>query len=674
MEVTGRNYQGIPFLLWLIILASFVIPFLVDLMLRSETPLVIYLLFLVPIIIFAFYLTVPQMLVWTGIFSLLHSSLGIMYELEFGGGVQDIDLRLYNHLGFSFISYVFVLIVGCLLREMKESDYRYRSVVENSPQLIIIHQDGEIIFANPTALDLAGVSNPSDLVGKSIYDFVHPLSKEKLINRGQKLLKNERGNEFIEYKFIRPDGKCRYLELLGNLINYKGKEAILVVGKDVTAQKEYQGRMEYMAYHDALTALPNRYFFEKNLEEILQESKENQYQLALMFIDLDRFKFINDTMGHKLGDALLIQVSQRLAQCIRDEDLVARQGGDEFLILLKNTDEIQAGKVAKRILKSFTVPFQVDHEEFFTTPSIGISLYPKDGHDKDTLTKHADAAMYKAKMHGKNNYQFYSNEDEADRMRNNKLEQGLKKALINKEFKLFYQPKIELKTSKVTGVEALLRWSHSELGYISPADFIPLAEETGVITSIGEWVLLEACRQLKSWHTDGMMLEMCINVSALQLEDPRFIKKVEEALTSNKLDAKYVTLEITESVMQNINHTSTIIHALKELGVKVAIDDFGTGYSSLNVLNKLTVDFVKIDRSFINEIHNTNTASLVKTMIEIGENFHFELVAEGIEQKDQAEFLIKNHCRYGQGFLYSRPLSARDVETLLIKGYIYLDS
>jgi diguanylate cyclase (GGDEF)-like protein/PAS domain S-box-containing protein len=675
MEVWYRKFQGVPLSLWLVILASLVIPFLTDLLLRPETPLVIYLLFLFPVIIFAFYLSITKTLISTGIFSFLHTVLGVIYEIKFGQGIHDVDIRLYNHLGFTFISFVFVLLVGGLLKEMKESEYRYRSVVENSPQLILIHQNGQIIFANPTALELAGVSDPSDFVGKSIYDFVHPTSKDKLIYRGQKLLENERGNEFIEYKFIRPDGKCLHLELLGNLINYKGKEAILVVGKDVTSQKEYQEKIEFLAYHDSLTGLPNRYLLEKNLEEALQNSIETNRQLALMFIDLDRFKFINDTMGHKLGDSLLIQVSQRLIRSVREEDVVARQGGDEFLILLKNTGETEAEIIAKRIINSFTVPFQVEGEEFFSTSSIGISLFPKDGKDKDTLTRHADTAMYMAKKLGKNNFQFYSNENEEVRIRNNKLEQGLKRALLNEEFKLVYQPKVELRTGRISGIEALLRWNHLEFGAVSPADFIPLAEETGMIIPIGEWVLLEACKQLKMWHRAGLMVDVCVNVSTIQLEGSNFIEIIETILLRSELEANYLTLEITESVMQDLKNSAVIIQALKKLGVKVAIDDFGTGYSSLNVLNKLAVDYVKIDRSFINEMmKNSNTAALVKTMIEIGGNLHFELIAEGIEQVQQVEFLVKNHCRYGQGFLFSKPLPAKEMECLLVKGYILVNT
>jgi diguanylate cyclase (GGDEF)-like protein len=414
---------------------------------------------------------------------------------------------------------------------------------------------------------------------------------------------------------------------------------------------------------------------DKYLEEAIKNSEKTNQELFIMFIDLDRFKFINDTMGHKMGDILLIQVSERLLKSVREGDIVARQGGDEFLILLKNTNLYGVKKIAEGIINSFTSPFLLEGEEFFTSPSIGISVYPKDAHDKETLTRHADSAMYMAKKRGKNNFQFYNSENEELRQRNIKVEQGLKRALVNKEFQIHYQPTVELKTGKIFCVEALLRWTQPELGKIAPTEFIPIAEEIGMIVPIGSWVLHEACKQNKRWQESGITICVAVNVSAIQLEDPHFVEIVNDTLFKSQLSPEYLILEITESVMKNITNSNSIINKLKNLGVKIAIDDFGTGYSSLSVLNKFTIDLVKIDKSFVNEITtSTNAASLIKTMIEIGENLEFNLIAEGIENGQQADFLTKNDCRFGQGFLYSPPRPADEVESLLIRQYIMHDS
>jgi diguanylate cyclase (GGDEF)-like protein/PAS domain S-box-containing protein len=671
LKTNGKGiFKVIPFHLWLVITVSFVIPFLTNILLQVETPLVIYLLFLIPIFIFAFYLNMKQMLLSIAVFSLLHSICGVLYQYQIGG-MEDVDIRLFNHLGFTFISFSFALLIGSLLKEVKESDFRYRSVVEYSPQLIIILQNGLITFANKSAMEIAGVRQLSDIIGKPIIEFIHPTNIEKVHKRNKEILENKAGNKYNEYSIIRPDGKLLHIEILGNVINYKGQPAILVMGNDVTAKKEYQEKMEYMAYHDSLTGLPNRYLLDKYLEEAIQKCAKTNQELSIMLIDLDRFKFINDTLGHKLGDSLLIQVSERLKKSVRENDIVARQGGDEFLVLLKNTNLSIVKNLAEGIINSFTSPFNLEGDEFITSPSIGISVYPKDGHDKETLTRHADTAMYMAKKRGKNNFQFYNNEKEEIRQRNNKLEQGLKRALVNKEFQLHYQPKVILKTGKIFCVEALLRWTHPELGEIPPTEFIPIAEESGMIIPIGSWVLHEACKQNKLWQESGIDISVAVNVSTIQFEDPRFIEIVKDALFNSQLAPGNLILELTESVMQNITNSNTIINTLKSLGVKIAIDDFGTGYSSLNVLNKLTIDLVKIDKSFVNEItSSTNSASLVKTMIEIGENLQFDLIAEGIENKQQADFLIQNDCRFGQGYLYSPPLPAGEVESLLLKQYI----
>ncbi|MGO4886319.1 EAL domain-containing protein [Anaerobacillus sp. MEB173] len=554
---------------------------------------------------------------------------------------------------------------------LQESENRFRSVVELSPNMIMIHQDEKIVYANPTTVRLAGVNDSSQLIGRSIYDFIHPSDREKAIARNEKIQQGMGENTFIEYKLVRPDGKIIHLEMVGKQFSYQGASATLVVGNDVTSKKEYEQKIKYMAYHDSLTDLPNRYMYSEKLEEAVEHCQKCNQTLAVLFIDLDRFKFINDTMGHEAGDTLLKQVAHRLTNCVRERDLVARLGGDEFAILLEKIDENHVRNVSQRILQAFSTPFMINNKNFYTTPSIGISLCPRDGQKKELLNSKADRAMYLAKKNGKNTYQFYMEDNEEVLERKIRIEQDIRKAIENNEFYLVYQPKLHIDTGEIYGVEALVRWKHPELGLISPVEFIPIVEESGLIVSLGKWILDEACRQNKLWKDCGIHIKMAVNVSALQFEDRRFVDIVNQTLFKHRLPPHYLGLEITESVMQNISKSTAIIHDLKTLGVKISIDDFGTGYSSLSVLSNLPIDNVKIDKSFVNEITTRRTtASLIKTMIEMGEHLEFNLIAEGIEKKEQVDFLINNGCRLGQGYYYSPPLPAAEVENLLKKKWI----
>ncbi|MGM0902151.1 MAG: sensor domain-containing protein [Bacillota bacterium] len=554
--------------------------------------------------------------------------------------------------------------------KLQESESRYRSVVDLSPNMILIHQHAKIVYGNNSTVQMLGLNHYSELLGRSIYDFLDPSEKQKAVRRIREILKNSIASEYVEYKIVRPsDGKNIYLEMLGKEINYNGEPAIMIVAIDVTAKKEYQENIKFMAYHDALTGLPNRHMYNEYLEKTLERSHKHNQILGVMFIDLDRFKFINDTMGHDAGDELLKLVSIRLLESVREKDLVSRLGGDEFAILMEEVDETTIRRISNRIIEAFSTPFRIKNKEFYTSPSIGISLYPQDGQDKETLNSKADTAMYLAKKRGKNNYQFYIHEQGDILDRKFKLEQNLKKAIEDNEFYLEYQPKLELQSGTIYGVEALARWKHPELGLISPIEFIPIAEESSLIVPLGNWILQQAGKQSKKWHDAGLRVKMAVNVSAKQFEDPHFIDNVHQVLTKYQIPPQFLGLEITESVMQNINQSSKIIKDLKKLGVKILIDDFGTGYSSLSVLSKLPIDYVKIDKSFIHEsLINASAASLVKTIIETGKNLHFELIAEGIEKKEQAEFLLQNGCYLGQGYYYSRPLPAAEIEKLFNKN------
>lgn len=433
-------------------------------------------------------------------------------------------------------------------------------------------------------------------------------------------------------------------------------------------RRSHAAKINYMAYYDQLTGLPNRISFQSMLREVINNSEKCGQQLAVMFIDLDRFKLINDTLGHHHGDRFLIKVGEKLMDSVPSDVIVARYGGDEFILLLENTNDSEVKEVANKITSSFMEPIVLNDKEFYTTTSIGISMYPDDGEDVSTLMQHAYKAMHLAQKSGYNNYQFFIHEDDTVLDRKIKIEQGLKKALHNNEFELYYQPQVHLKSRRIVGVEALLRWKHPELGNVSPYEFIPVAESTGMIIPIGKWVIQEACKQIKLWQGAGIRIKIAVNVSALQFEDHHFIELINDSLNQNLLPPKYLELEITESVMQKINQSFAIIGKLKNIGIKVSIDDFGTGYSSLSVLSNLPIDVIKIDKSFVhNMMTNANTASVVKTIIEMGSNLNFGLIAEGIETEEQAEFLLQNGCHLGQGYLYSPPVTKEEIEKLLNK-------
>ncbi len=432
-----------------------------------------------------------------------------------------------------------------------------------------------------------------------------------------------------------------------------------------------ENTIKQMAYHDWLTGLPNRYMLNEYIDKALARSKRSKNQLAVLFLDLDHFKSVNDMMGHELGDLLLKQVAGLLKGIAREGDIVSRLGGDEFIILLEDIDQKGAIIVAERILDEFRTPFQLSNKEFFLSPSIGISLCPQHGEDGQILIKNADDAMYLAKKSGKNNYKLYDCNSENIKNRVINLEQSLRKVIENKELVLHYQPQVELGTGNIVGVEALLRWIHPAFGLVLPLEFIPIAEETGLIVPIGEWVLETACRQNKKWQDEGFPpIKIAVNISVRQLQDSHFIEHVKNILQKTELNPELLELEMTESLMQNFEQSVKAIDELKKIGVKICIDDFGTGYSSLSTLNRLPVDYVKIDKSFIMDVvSNSNTATLVRTIISICQNLKFGVITEGIENEQQVNFLKLHQCGLSQGYLYSPPISSDSIEKILSEKY-----
>jgi diguanylate cyclase (GGDEF)-like protein len=428
-------------------------------------------------------------------------------------------------------------------------------------------------------------------------------------------------------------------------------------------------RIEYLAYHDGLTALPNRSLFNKLLGQAISQAQRSNTPLAVAFIDLDRFKQINDTLGHEAGDELLKEVAARLKTCLRESDIVARLGGDEFVVLLTEmTADKYAATVAQKIITAIAKPFILLGQEFRVTASIGISAYPRDGADEQTLTKNADIAMYQAKEDGKNNFQFYSEKLNANSLERLTLESSLRHALERGEFQLHYQAKRDIASGQITGTEALLRWQNPDLGLVAPLQFIQVAEETGLIVPIGKWVLQTACLQNMQWQKQGLpRLKMAVNLSARQFTDEHLLRDISAILKSTGMRAELLELEIHESLLiHDIDKTLKILTALKALGVKIAIDDFGAGFSSLSTLQRFPLDTIKIDRSYIRDIATRGEESnLTEAIIAMGKSLSLTVVAQGVETKEQAEFLREHACDEFQGFYFNKPVSAREFTELL---------
>jgi diguanylate cyclase (GGDEF)-like protein/PAS domain S-box-containing protein len=443
----------------------------------------------------------------------------------------------------------------------------------------------------------------------------------------------------------------------------------VMVFRDVSKARALSLKMAHLAQHDSLTDLPNRLLLNDRLNQALARSHRNSQGLALLFLDLDRFKNINDSLGHAIGDRLLQSVAERLLACVRSSDTVSRQGGDEFVILLPEvTRPADAAVTAEKILLALSTPHRIDKQDLHLAASIGIVTYPEDGMDAKTLLKHADLAMYRAKDSGRNTYQFFEpdmNGYTADRQ---SLESGLHRAIARQEFVLHYQPIVSLDSEELVGVEALIRWQHPQRGLVFPAQFVPIAEESGFIAAIGRWVLHEACRQSRAWRASGLPpMRMAINISAVELRDKGFVENVGGILEQHGLLPGDLELELTETfLMRDSNSTAAALQSLSDLGVRIALDDFGTGYSSLSHLKRFPIDTLKIDQSFVRNLAaDADDASIVGAVIAMGKGLRIRVVAEGVETREQLSLLHRQGCPEGQGDYFSRPVSGREFSQLL---------
>ena len=431
------------------------------------------------------------------------------------------------------------------------------------------------------------------------------------------------------------------------------------VGEDVSELKEAHLKMEQLAYVDSLTGLANRLLFRDRLEQVLKSVQRNNTQAALLFLDLDQFKRINDSLGHDVGDALLMKVAEMLRQCVRHQDTVARMGGDEFVILLTDVDGMAgASAVARKILNIMQNPNRLLRHEIIVTPSIGITMAPDDSLNADILLKNADLAMYRAKSMGRNNYQFFTEEMNAQVLDNLMIENELRHAIDNNELILDFQPQMSLRASQLTGVEALVRWIHPEKGLMDPDAFIPVAEQAGLMVHLGEWILRNACRQWREVEKQGMPpVKLAVNLSARQFRDQYLLNMIQNILSETDFKPIQLQLEITETtLMDNLEHAVSILEQIKSLGISVSIDDFGTGYSSLNYLKRLPIDELKVDRSFIRDIpEDKDDMAITSAVIAMAHELKIKVVAEGVETREQWDFLKKNKCDYAQGYLLGKP-------------------
>ncbi len=554
---------------------------------------------------------------------------------------------------------------------LQQSERRFRHLVAMSSDWYW-EQDEHLRFVNITGgIAEKGGLSPDALVGRTRWECVPGLAESEA---GRAHIAQTLAHEpFADFEFARPDenGEMRWYCINGEptfgedgkFLGYRG------TGTDVTARKQTEQRIHHVAQHDVLTGLPNRSLLQDRLGQAVAYSQRTLHPVWVMLIDLDRFKFVNDSMGHKAGDVLLMTVAARLRSALRDTDTVARLSGDEFVVILtEHADERLSAEIVQRLMDSVAQPVMLGSKEFFVTCSIGVAVYPTDGAPFDSLIEHADIAMYRAKKLGRNNFQFYMpamNEEAMERVR---IEGALRNALERNEFVLHYQPQVNLADGQIVGMEALIRWRHPELGMVAPNRFISVAEETGLIVPIGAWVMRTACAQNKAWQDAGLgHLRVAVNLSARQFSAPNLVADMRTVLEQTGLAPSCLEIELTESLfMSDVTLAVELLHNMKALGVKLSIDDFGTGYSSLSYLSRFPIDVLKIDRSFVSDItRDANDAAIVDSIIALAHNLKLAVIAEGVETLEQLDYLREQGCDEMQGYFFSRPLPAEEFERLL---------
>jgi diguanylate cyclase (GGDEF)-like protein/PAS domain S-box-containing protein len=558
---------------------------------------------------------------------------------------------------------------------LQESERRFRAVFEQAAVGISLTDlSGKLCFVNQRFCDLIGYSR-AELAEMTFHDITHPEDLAESIEQGRKLLAGEIHTYALDKRHLRRDGTVVWTHLTVSLLRDpetgKPRQFIAVI-EDISGRKQAEALAGFLASHDNLTQLPNRPQLRHCLEQAIGHANCTQRLMAVFFLDVDRFKLINDGLGHDRGDLVLQAIGQRLLEAVREGDTVARLGGDEFAIVAEGIqEEGDIPLMAQKILDAVAQPFYLEDHELTVSASIGISLYPKDGQNPNILLKDAAIALHQAKSLGGNAFRFYDAAMNARTFERLLLENNLRRAFEKQEFILHYQPRVDMHCHQVLGMEALVRWQHPQLGLIPPAEFIPLAEEIGLIGQLGEWVLREACRQTKAWQEAGLPpIKVSVNLSARQLQSGHLVSLIGLVLAETGLDPALLELEITEtSLMQDIERTRQILLQIVALGVQLSVDDFGTGYSSLSYLKRLPIHALKIDRSFVSDlVTDAEDAAIVTATIDLAHSLHLKVVAEGVVSRDQMDFLARHCCDEMQGFYFSRPLPAADFEQAFRNG------